>query len=217
MNLTGEALEKWKEGKARSLETKRRLKAQRIEEYNKNPILCLSCRVPLSYDCKIKGQKFCNSSCAATYNNSKDGPWDQKEYYARTREQFLERNRKWREANPEHHSELSIKSAKGRKFRDPANYLLRSAEIRAKKKGLPFGLAKEDVVIPEHCPVLGIPLYFRDDGRINNTPTIDRIIPEKGYVKGNILVISWRANRLRNDATLEELKKITSFYEKLLS
>lgn len=50
----------------------------------------------------------------------------------------------------------------------------------------------------------------------DNSPTLDRIIPELGYVKNNIIVISFRANRIKCNATIDELKKITNFYENLL-
>lgn len=88
-----------------------------------------------------------------------------------------------------------------------------AAKNRANKQGVPFDLEPEDIVFPDYCPVLGIRLRFTRGGRTNNTPSIDRIIPEKGYVKGNIMVISWRANRLKNDATLEELKKLVEYME----
>lgn len=49
--------------------------------------------------------------------------------------------------------------------------------------------------------------------RHDGSPTIDRIINDLGYVKGNVIVISWRANRIKSDATLAELKAIVAFYE----
>lgn len=81
---------------------------------------------------------------------------------------------------------------------------------------MPFNLTPEDIVFPETCPILGIPLIFSEGGRTNNTPSIDRIIPEKGYVKGNIEVVSWRANRIKNDASLEELEKIVAYMKRNL-
>lgn len=83
--------------------------------------------------------------------------------------------------------------------------LWRSVRCRARRLGLPFDLEPYDIVIPECCPVLGIPLQFAPKGRTSNTPSIDRRDPAKGYTKDNIKVISWRANRLKSDASLEEL------------
>ena len=55
-------------------------------------------------------------------------------------------------------------------------------------------------------------------GSKNNylTPSIDRIDPKKGYVKDNIIVVSMRANRIKTDATVDEIRKVADFYEKLL-
>ena len=95
--------------------------------------------------------------------------------------------------------------------------MLYSAKIRAKKKNIPFNLTEEDIFVPEFCPILGIPLKVSDQIPTSNSPSLDRIIPEKGYVKDNIVVISYKANTIKNDSTIDELKKIVDFYEKLLS
>ena len=85
---------------------------------------------------------------------------------------------------------------------------------RATNLGLPFNLTMEDLTIPIYCPILGLKLEeTRGKKRTDNTWSIDRIIPEKGYVKGNVVIVSWRANRLKNNATLEELEKIYKFYK----
>ena len=85
-----------------------------------------------------------------------------------------------------------------------------AAKGRAKKLGLPFDLCPKDIVIPAVCPVLGIPL-FSNVGKLGstpNSPTVDRIIPVKGYTQGNIQVISHRANTIKSDATAEELMQV---------
>jgi hypothetical protein len=74
--------------------------------------------------------------------------------------------------------------------------LFNAAKGRAAAKGREFNLELQDIVIPERCPVLGIPM---------TRPSLDRIDNNKGYVKGNVRVISYRANVLKNDATVEEL------------
>ena len=85
------------------------------------------------------------------------------------------------------------------------------AKARAKSQGVPFTLTPEDIVFPESCPVLGIPLFFTDNRRTDNTPTLDRVIPDKGYIPENVRVISWRANKLKSNGTLEELEKIVNY------
>lgn len=97
---------------------------------------------------------------------------------------------------------------------NPEKVILGRAKYRAKKKGVPFNLELEDIVIPARCPVLDIPLMVNEGGAHSacHSPSLDRIDPEKGYVKGNVIVISTKANRIKNDATPEELLKVASFY-----
>ena len=91
---------------------------------------------------------------------------------------------------------------------------------RAKDRSLPFDLKVEDIVIPESCPMLGISLKATvGKGRISmkdnwNAPTLDRIDSTGGYTKGNVMVISARANFLKNNATLEEMRAILWYMEK---
>lgn len=91
------------------------------------------------------------------------------------------------------------------------SYLLAGCKSRAKRFGIPFSLDVSDIVIPTHCPVLGIPLFVTKGKRTDNSPTVDRHIPERGYVPDNISIISWRANRLKNDATPTELKALAEY------
>lgn len=81
------------------------------------------------------------------------------------------------------------------------------AKCRAKRDGLEFTISKEDIVIPTHCPILGIPIKKNiGSGFHPDSPSLDRIFNTKGYIKDNIRVISNRANLLKCDATLEELE-----------
>lgn len=90
---------------------------------------------------------------------------------------------------------------------DPTKYLLGSIQSRCKKGDIPFDLSLGDIVIPEYCPILGIPLFrnIGKPGATKNSPSVDRIDPKKGYTKDNIQVISYKANTMKNDATAEQL------------
>lgn len=79
--------------------------------------------------------------------------------------------------------------------------LLAGARDRARKLGLPFDLEVEDIVIPDKCPVFGVP--FERSTRFG--PSLDRIKPELGYVRGNVAVISRKANSIKNDGTADEI------------
>lgn len=97
-------------------------------------------------------------------------------------------------------------------------YLVNRIKSKCIKEHIPFNLTVSDIIIPDCCPILGIKLEFgRSDGEKwrDNSPSIDRIIPSLGYVKGNVLVISYRANRIKNDATIEELIRIASYYQEI--
>jgi len=86
--------------------------------------------------------------------------------------------------------------------------MLDRSKTRAKKKGLEHNITIDDIVIPDMCPLLGIPI-FQGSGRVcANSPTLDRISSAKGYVKGNVWVVSYRANTIKSDATFEELIQI---------
>jgi hypothetical protein len=103
---------------------------------------------------------------------------------------------------------------KEERFKD---VMLHSAKVRARKKNLPFNLELEDIVIPDVCPVLGMPLKTGTRKDHWNAPTIDRIFLDEGYVKGNIVIISWRANFIRGNATLEELEKVLAYSKEITS
>lgn len=105
----------------------------------------------------------------------------------------------WRQRNPIEHRKL---------------VLLYNAKERAKRSNLPFEITKRDIVWPECCPVLGIPLNYLGGsiGPASDSPSLDRVDPRLGYVKGNVMVISVRANRLKGDCVDgDELRRI-AFY-----
>ena len=102
------------------------------------------------------------------------------------------------------------------------NTLVSGARRRAVKKNLLFdidldyvrSLVGENAELASHCPVLGMPLdwscHRNNGGKIlPNSPSLDRIDSKRGYVKGNIWIISHRANTIKSDATHEELKLVT--------
>jgi len=95
--------------------------------------------------------------------------------------------------------------------------MVRAAKARAAKAGVPFNITPEDIVIPQLCPVLQIPLIVGQSQASDNSPSLDRVIPLLGYVRGNILVISNRANRIKNNATIPELRAVASFFEAYIS
>jgi len=86
---------------------------------------------------------------------------------------------------------------------NPEKVLLTQSRIRAKRRGLDHTISIEDIRIPSICPVLGIQL--NQGGNTDSSPSLDRIDSSKGYTPDNVWVISTRANRIKNDATPDEL------------
>ena len=89
--------------------------------------------------------------------------------------------------------------------------MLAGAKARARDKGLPFNLHYDDVVIPNLCPVLKIPLIPSTDGHSDGSPSLDRLVPYLGYVKGNVKVISMKANRIKTDADSVEIALVLAY------
>lgn len=76
-------------------------------------------------------------------------------------------------------------------------------------------IVMSDLVWHTHCPILGVELDWFAEKRQENSPSIDRIDSTKGYVKGNVQIMSWRANRIKNDGTAEEHRKIADWLQSL--
>lgn len=112
-------------------------------------------------------------------------------------------DKKWRALN----SESYKKSCSSWRTRKPKSAMITSVKSRAKKFNIPFNVTEQDFEIPEYCPILGLKLKEVQIGKLSrNSPSMDKIIPELGYIRGNVRVISHLANTMKQDASLEELK-----------
>lgn len=128
-----------------------------------------------------------------------------KKHYSRQqmvvkKEEYNEAARKYRRNNPEQH-------------------LLNITKTRAKQRNLEFNLEVSDIHIPDICPVLKVKLN-KNAGPLAdraNRASVDRIDSSKGYIKGNVRIISWRANYVKGNSTLDELKKVTKWLEEELN
>lgn len=69
----------------------------------------------------------------------------------------------------------------------------------------------DDVVWNDVCPILGVPIDWTSDVRCDASPSLDRRDSKLGYIPGNVELISWRANRIKNDGTAEEHLKIANY------
>ena len=87
-------------------------------------------------------------------------------------------------------------------------------KANAKQAGWTWDISFGDLQWPTHCPILGIELDFFAETRAENSPSFDQIIPGKGYVKGNVEIMSWRANRIKNDGSADEHRQIAEYLDK---
>lgn len=100
---------------------------------------------------------------------------------------------------------------------DPRRYLLNNARERARAAGMEFDLTIEDLMVPAACPVLGIPIIRGLQKKTDNSPSLDRIDNTRGYVRGNVAIISDRANRIKNYGTAEEHRRIADWMDAYVS
>lgn len=129
--------------------------------------------------------------------------FNSKEWHSRP--ENVAKRKKYQKDNPEKVREYSRKYS----LKHPERVLHRTAKARASKKGLEFNIDYSDIVLPEVCPILGIPIILSDGfgtrGGKMNSPSLDRIDNDKGYVKGNVQVISHMANSMKFTANKEQL------------
>lgn len=149
-----------------------------------------------------------------------------REYYQKNRERILVRDRAYSSRNAEarrlyqkqyrisYGKELNAARRVAR-AQNPALFMLRHAKRSARLKKIPFALVPEDITVPAVCPVLGLVLAVGEGKRTDASPSLDRLVPNLGYVRGNVRVISWRANNLKSDATLNEMRAVLTYMESI--
>lgn len=114
-----------------------------------------------------------------------------------------------------------------KKTEQPWLLLLRGAKARAAEKGIDFELDSDFIksIWTDVCPILGIPLFSavydsapRGQSKSkphDNSPTLDRIDPLKGYTKDNVVIMSYRANMIKNCGSAEEHYRIAQWMEQI--
>lgn len=117
--------------------------------------------------------------------------------------------RKFRKDNPDWDSIVWNRMKK-----DGRKELLKAAKKRAKQRGRSFDIRLEDIVIPDVCPILGLKLEVGKNLPTEFSPSLDEIVVGKGYVIGNIQIVSRKANTMKSNASPEELIKFAEWIKK---
>lgn len=141
---------------------------------------CTSFKDGLTYECK---------SCMTYYrqkNKEKNRLYQQKIH--------KENPEKFKEADRKYYSKL-----------DPQKKMFQQVRARAKSRKIPFNLNIEDIIIPDKCPLLECEFVVGQKYAYPYTHSLDRINNEKGYIKGNVQVVCFKANSMKNSATQKEL------------
>lgn len=189
---------------------------------------CLECNSPLGK----RQKKFCSCKCMNVYNAREFGMKRREtnpDRYKTCKEcnQSLNLNKfslieKWnansgtKEVCKRCSAKIKEKNKRDKDWKfDAKKVLYDNAKQRAKKSNIEFTLTKDDIDIPDTCPVFGFPLKREGRETWMYAPSIDRIDNTKGYIKENIIIVSRRANILKKDATLDELRKLSNYYEYL--
>lgn len=118
-----------------------------------------------------------------------------------------QQRQRWR--NRELSNLQSLRSNRKRRRERPEQHLFFIARGRARKNKLDFDITPEDIVIPDLCPIRQVPLSFLGD--VINNPSLDRVDNSKGYVKGNVRVISRKANMWKNDMSVKDIEVLYSY------
>jgi hypothetical protein len=160
-------------------------------------------------------ERHTSSGTCVLCGNARQRQWNEDnrysaKHYAANHERYVEMAQHWRNDHRDHARRLG--RTEGAKLISTLNQMKR----RAVEKGIEFTLTKADLIIPDVCPVLGLPLERGGGGpgrKLDNSPSFDRVDNTKGYTIDNVRVISWRANRLKADATLQEVQAIARYME----
>lgn len=152
---------------------------------------------------KSKGKTYYSSYCKPCDRGKSKQIKDSPEYKARQNE----KRRLKLETDPDHREKVNAYKRKSYRI-NPKKTLLNRAKARSKRKGYDFNLELEDIVIPNTCPILGCKLEMGNKKDYSSSPSLDRIDPTMGYVKGNVWVISTRANTIKSNLLLSELKEV---------
>lgn len=180
-----------------------------------------------------KTSEFCSTKCSNSYNGKKrqaeQSTWNLKKEAMKIcdecnqllpRGQFSKLDKYGHPDSPRKSTckkcshKLKERERRARSWRDDAKQtMINNCRQRSKAKGMECTITKEDIDIPESCPVLGIPLK-KGGNFLGNSPSVDRVDNTKGYIPGNVQVISYRANAIKSDATKEELALVLEYVNK---
>lgn len=160
-----------------------------------------------------------------------------KDDYLANREEKIQKSIEWQRNNKPAHNQAvkryseknpDVGAAANKRYRERHKHTLQyrqracvnKSRQRAKQKGWVHDLDLEYIQsiwpVDNKCPVFGTEFTYGNDS-LDTNASIDRIDSSLGYVKGNVSIVSWRANNLKSDASLSELEAVISYMKSLIS
>jgi hypothetical protein len=145
---------------------------------------------------------------------------EQKEKYKKKKIEYRaslseEQRKRKREYDRKRYASSDLDQRRNQKI----GHMYSHAKKRAEDRNLPFNIIKQDIADAwpkdDYCPALRIPLRIRrgNKGPTDNSPSLDRVIPHLGYVKGNIAVVSRLANQIMSSARPSEVIKVGKWFD----
>jgi len=191
--------------------------------------LCTKCKKEKSINEFYTNQHYCKVCIKEYYNkNKKQILKYNKEYYKKNKNKLLNQKKEYYQDNKENMVDKRKKyyqdnkvtlenSRRCRKENNKEKYLLACAKERSLKNNIEFNLIEGDIEVLDVCPLLGIKMKINKKVSKYNSYTLDRIDAAKGYIKGNVQVISKKANTSKSDASIEEYEKIINNLEDIIN
>ena len=165
--------------------------------------ICTNCRISKNTKEYFRDSRARDGRCSCCKACQREKKLD---YYKNNKDKILAQQNNYYYQNRDKISEQTKEYRIKRKHESPEALFIHRAKQRAKKKNVPFSISTEDIYIPEFCPILGLRLESQEkSGGSQCSPSLDRLVPELGYVKGNVWVISKLANNMKLNATPEQL------------
>ena len=121
---------------------------------------------------------------------------------------MIEQNQAWTAAHPAERAQTMRKHKEGPGWKA---VLLGAARRRSAASGVVCTATVDDFEIPETCPILGMPLVMGKGEFGPDSASLDRFDPRRGYIPGNVWVISRRANQMKSDASPAELLRFAAW------
>lgn len=162
----------------------------------------------------MKNHKFGKDKLCKLCSNEYVRNWKKlhKNRIQNQQKEMYQNNKGWYTKN--RFRERTIELALKDRFRMRAYIVLSRIRGNFKKKSIPYDKTINVAYLINlfesnlFCNCCGVELgYYRKFDRkpYNNSPSINRFIPQKGYVKDNIHVLCWKCNNIKRNYTSDDL------------